>query len=144
MGPWSPGAGGAPARASHRGLATHGWGWPQPGELRGQPRGPRPPAGARARRAGARARARRARLGIAESRTDLRRTSMPTLDDRMIAPAPPEEVWKILYDPSRFPEWWDGLESVDTDAEKGDFTRFSDGYPDYPMPQELETNRSDG
>jgi uncharacterized protein YndB with AHSA1/START domain len=69
---------------------------------------------------------------------------MPTLDDRTVATAPPEEVWKILYDPSRFPEWWDGLESVDTDAEKGDFTRFSDGYPDYPMPQELETNRSDG
>ncbi|MDT7751773.1 MAG: hypothetical protein QOD96_5435, partial [Pseudonocardiales bacterium] len=26
--------------------------------------------------------------------------------------APVEEVWKLLYDPSRFPEWWAGVETV--------------------------------
>ena len=26
-------------------------------------------------------------------------------------PAPVEEVWKLLYDPARFPEWWEGIET---------------------------------
>jgi uncharacterized protein YndB with AHSA1/START domain len=26
--------------------------------------------------------------------------------------APVEEVWKLLFDPSRFPEWWAGIETV--------------------------------
>lgn len=27
--------------------------------------------------------------------------------------APPEEVWKLLYDPARFPEWWAGIAAVE-------------------------------
>jgi uncharacterized protein YndB with AHSA1/START domain len=73
---------------------------------------------------------------------------MPDLHDARDAQAPPEEVWKILYDPSRFPEWWDGIETVDTSPEreggdKGTLTWYPDGYPDFPMPQEVETSRQD-
>jgi hypothetical protein len=35
----------------------------------------------------------------------------------IIAAAPPEKVWKILYDPARFPEWLAGVETVGVSAE---------------------------
>jgi uncharacterized protein YndB with AHSA1/START domain len=66
---------------------------------------------------------------------------MPALDDTTTAEAPPEEVWKLLYDPTRFPEWWDGMASVQ-DVEDDRFTIFPDGYPDFPMPQMLETRQA--
>jgi len=66
---------------------------------------------------------------------------MPTFHDAADSPAPPEEVWKLLYDPSRFPDWWVGVETV----ERGDggFTMYPEGYPDFPMPQTFETDRDD-
>ena len=33
------------------------------------------------------------------------------------AAAPVEDVWKLLFDPSRFPEWWAGIETVRVGAE---------------------------
>jgi uncharacterized protein YndB with AHSA1/START domain len=70
---------------------------------------------------------------------------MPTFHDTTISSAPPEEVWKILYDPARFPEWWVGLETVQTEADSGAeerrYTMYPDGYPDFPMPQVLRTSR---
>src|SRR5262245_21240497 len=65
---------------------------------------------------------------------------MPTFDDHTTASAPVEEVWKLLYDPSRFPEWWTGVETVDP-AGRDDITLYPQGYPDFPMPQNL---RADG
>ena len=38
---------------------------------------------------------------------------MPAFSDSVTTPAPPEEVWKILYDPSQLPQWWAGLADVD-------------------------------
>ena len=68
---------------------------------------------------------------------------MPMFDDTSTAAAPVEEVWKILYDPVRFPEWWDGIETVDGSGRdgKGDVTFFPDGYPDFPMPQQLRADQ---
>jgi len=68
---------------------------------------------------------------------------MPTFDDAANTPAPPEEVWKALYDPARFPEWWTGIEKVEPGGE-GAFTVYPDGYPDFPMPQTIRTTRADG
>jgi uncharacterized protein YndB with AHSA1/START domain len=71
---------------------------------------------------------------------------MPAFRDTATTPAPPEDVWKVLYDPSRFPEWWTGVGSVETGAADGSrtpYTMFPDGYPDFPMPQMLETSRDD-
>jgi uncharacterized protein YndB with AHSA1/START domain len=53
------------------------------------------------------------------------------------APAPVEEVWKLLHDPSRFPEWWEGIETV-RQGEDDVFTMWPEGYPDFPMDQRLE------
>jgi hypothetical protein len=65
---------------------------------------------------------------------------LPTFDDTTTTAAPVEEVWKLLYDPSRFPEWWEGVETVELPREDG-FTLYPRGYPDFPMPHAM---RSDG
>ena len=67
---------------------------------------------------------------------------MPTFDDSTTTPAPVEEVWKLLYDPARFPEWWEGIETRRRRGRdgQGDITIYPRGYPDFPMPQELRTD----
>jgi uncharacterized protein YndB with AHSA1/START domain len=64
---------------------------------------------------------------------------MPSFDDTAVSDAPVEEVWKLLYDPSRFPEWLAGVATVEVGPRdgRGDYTMFPDGYPDFPMPQVL-------
>ena len=57
--------------------------------------------------------------------------------------APVEEVWKLLFDPMRFPEWWAGVETVRVDDPDA-YTLWPDGYPDFPMPQRLRTDRAAG
>ncbi len=66
---------------------------------------------------------------------------MPSFHDTASSTAPPEEVWKLLYDPARFPDWWAGIETVDV-KDGGEYTMYPEGYPDFPMAQMLET-RSD-
>src|ERR1044072_138028 len=58
-------------------------------------------------------------------------------------PAPVEEVWNLLFDPSRFPEWWAGVETVRAEAADR-YTMWPEGYPDFPMPQSLRTERDAG
>jgi hypothetical protein len=67
---------------------------------------------------------------------------MPSFHDIAQTSAAPEEVWKLLYDPSRFPEWWAGIATVEVgDNEDGRYTIYPDGYPDFPMAQLLDTAR---
>jgi uncharacterized protein YndB with AHSA1/START domain len=70
---------------------------------------------------------------------------MPSFEHTAHSPAPPEEVWKLLYDPGRFPDWWEGMASVEDTRESGgkrkSYTIYPDGYPDFPMPQLVETSR---
>jgi uncharacterized protein YndB with AHSA1/START domain len=55
--------------------------------------------------------------------------------------APVEDVWKLLFDPARFPEWWAGIETVRTDTPR-EFTQWPTGYPDFPMPQKLRVDQA--
>ena len=55
--------------------------------------------------------------------------------------APVEEVWKLLFEPARFPEWWVGIETVRTDT-PGEFTQWPTGYPGFPMPQKLRVDQA--
>jgi hypothetical protein len=59
------------------------------------------------------------------------------------ADAAVEEVWKLLFDPTRFPEWWVGVETVQADS-PGSYVMWPTGYPDFPMPQVLRTDRAAG
>jgi uncharacterized protein YndB with AHSA1/START domain len=65
---------------------------------------------------------------------------VPSFHDTTTSAAPPEDVWKLLYDPSRFPDWWAGIETVDVKND-GKYTIHTDGYPDFPMAQLLDTQR---
>jgi uncharacterized protein YndB with AHSA1/START domain len=67
---------------------------------------------------------------------------MPSFHDSTTSAAAPEEVWKLLYDPSRFPDWWTGIETVEV-TDSGSYTMYPDGYPDFPMAQLLDTQRDD-
>ena len=61
---------------------------------------------------------------------------MPEFEDRARCDAPPEDVWKLLYDPGRFPDWWAGVGTVEP-GQVGAYTMYPEGYPDFPMPQRL-------
>lgn len=65
---------------------------------------------------------------------------MPSFHDTATSQAPPEDVWKLLYDPSRFPDWWAGVGTVELGGE-GEYTMYPEGYPDFPMAQLLDTER---
>jgi uncharacterized protein YndB with AHSA1/START domain len=67
---------------------------------------------------------------------------MPTFDDSTTTTAPVEEVWKLLYDPAQLVQWWDGIERAEPYGTngKGDMTVWPDGYPDFPMPQNLRAD----
>src|ERR1039457_1506113 len=66
---------------------------------------------------------------------------MPSFHDSADTSAAPEEVWKLLYDPSRFPTWWSGIGAVDVAEGGGSYTMYPEGYPDFPMAQLLDTAR---
>jgi uncharacterized protein YndB with AHSA1/START domain len=68
---------------------------------------------------------------------------MPTFALTAHSPAPVEEVWKLLHDPSRFPEWWEGIETVQSESADA-YTIWPEGYPDFPMAQRLETDNGQG
>jgi uncharacterized protein YndB with AHSA1/START domain len=67
---------------------------------------------------------------------------MPSFHDTATSTGPPEEVWKLLYDPARFPDWWAGIGSVDVKT-NGEYTMYPKGYPDFPMAQLLDTQRDE-
>jgi uncharacterized protein YndB with AHSA1/START domain len=55
--------------------------------------------------------------------------------------APVEDVWKLLFDPARFPEWWAGIETIRTETPR-EFTLWPTGYPDFPMPHTLRVDQA--
>jgi uncharacterized protein YndB with AHSA1/START domain len=38
---------------------------------------------------------------------------MATITRRQSVPAPPDEVWSVVSDPARLPEWWPGVARVE-------------------------------
>jgi uncharacterized protein YndB with AHSA1/START domain len=69
---------------------------------------------------------------------------MRAFRDAAVSQAPPEEVWKLLYDPARFPDWWDGMAAVEAEEPREGrprrFEYLGEGEPDTPVPQLLETS----
>ncbi|MDX6646695.1 MAG: hypothetical protein QOK40_2422 [Miltoncostaeaceae bacterium] len=67
---------------------------------------------------------------------------MPGFEERALCRAPAEEVWKLLHDPARYPEWWDGVERMEAGADG--LTRYTEAYPDFAYPTHVATHRRDG
>jgi uncharacterized protein YndB with AHSA1/START domain len=68
---------------------------------------------------------------------------MPGFEERAVCRAPAEQVWKLLYDPARFADWWDGWERVEP-GEDGAVTRYDRRWPDFAYPASVSTRREDG
>src|SRR3979411_2624772 len=69
---------------------------------------------------------------------------MPTFDQTTVSSAAPEEVWKLLYDPARFPDWWAGVGTVEVSSSaNGEYTLYPDGHPALPMAQLLDPQRDE-
>jgi uncharacterized protein YndB with AHSA1/START domain len=68
---------------------------------------------------------------------------MPSFTMNAHGTAAVEDVWKLLHDPARFPDWWAGIETVRT-GDGDEYTIWPTGYPDFPMGQRLHTEPSDG
>ena len=68
---------------------------------------------------------------------------MPEFTLTARAAAPVEEVWKLLFDPTRFPEWWAGIETVQVESPQA-YTIWLDSAPEFPMPQQLRTDTRAG
>lgn len=62
---------------------------------------------------------------------------MPAFEDLRMCRAPAAEVWKLLFDPARFPEWWAGMDRVEESP--GALTRYMSAWPDFPYPTQVVT-----
>ncbi len=67
---------------------------------------------------------------------------MPGFSRRATCRAPAEEVWKLLYDPARYTEWWEGTERVELVG--GEATRYTSHYPGEPFPTGVSGRQGDG
>ncbi|WP_152365033.1 SRPBCC family protein [Microlunatus speluncae] len=66
---------------------------------------------------------------------------MPSFTLNRRSAGPVEAVWKLLHDPTRFPDWWQGVETVavrTADPDSSAYTMWPAGYPDFPMEQRLD------
>lgn len=61
---------------------------------------------------------------------------MPEFEQSAPCRAPAVEVWKLLYDPARYPEWWDGMERIETGP--AGTTRHMGALPNMPIPTRVE------
>ena len=57
---------------------------------------------------------------------------MPVIEAEALVAAPAEEVFKVLHDPTRHPEWWVGLDTIEDVSGQDDVLRFSVRSRDYP------------
>jgi hypothetical protein len=61
---------------------------------------------------------------------------VPRFEEIAESDAPPEAVWKLLYDPEQFSRWWGCFEA-------GDVPQLS-SHPAFPMPRVVASDRTEG
>jgi Polyketide cyclase / dehydrase and lipid transport len=57
---------------------------------------------------------------------------MPVIEAEALVAAPAEEVFKVLHDPTRHPEWWVGVDTVEGVRRQDDALRFWVDSRDHP------------
>jgi len=61
---------------------------------------------------------------------------MPRFEEIAESDAPPEAVWKLLYDPDQFSRWWGCFEADDVPQ--------LSSHPAFPMPRVVASDRTEG
>jgi hypothetical protein len=61
---------------------------------------------------------------------------VPQFDEVTESQAPPEAVWKLLYDPEQFERWWGCFEAGDVPQPQS--------HPAFPMPKIVARDTGDG
>jgi uncharacterized protein YndB with AHSA1/START domain len=56
--------------------------------------------------------------------------------------APAVEVFKLLHDPDRFPDWWAGMDRLE--AGEDGLTRYMSEWPDFAYPTSISRSPEDG
>jgi uncharacterized protein YndB with AHSA1/START domain len=64
---------------------------------------------------------------------------MPGFDEHAVCRAPATEVWKLLYDPGRYTEWWTGTEHIQHDEDS--VVRYTDAWPGFAFPTAIDVAR---
>jgi hypothetical protein len=67
---------------------------------------------------------------------------MPGFTEEGTCRAPAEEVWKLLYDPDRYMEWWTGTERVEVGEER--VIRYVPDSPGFAYPTAIASSSSGG
>lgn len=68
---------------------------------------------------------------------------MPAFELSAVCRAPAVEVFKLLHDPARYPEWWEGTARVEG-AGPGEVTRYTRAWPDFAYPTRLSAAAAGG
>jgi Polyketide cyclase / dehydrase and lipid transport len=63
--------------------------------------------------------------------------------NQAVCRAPARELWKLLYDPVRFAQWWPGWERVEV-GDGATLTRYDARWPDFAYPTVVTTDRVSG
>jgi len=66
---------------------------------------------------------------------------MPGFEEERVCRAPAEEVWKLLYDPERFADWWDGMARAEQGAD-GSVNRYMAAWPDFAYPTNISSAKA--
>ena len=67
---------------------------------------------------------------------------MVTFDEQAVCTAPAEEVFKLLWDPTRYAEWWAGMARSEVAGDE--VVRFMEAWPDFPYPTRVDASRETG
>jgi len=67
---------------------------------------------------------------------------MPGFTEEGTCRAPAEEVWKLLYDPDRYMDWWTGTDRVEVG--EGVVTRYVPDAPGFAWPTVIASTGSGG
>lgn len=67
---------------------------------------------------------------------------MASFEERLVSTAPPEEVFKLLWDARRYPEWWAGMDRVEVAG--GEVTRYMEEWPEFAYPTRVSASAAGG